>query len=84
MENDGKLRHPSDEHEWKHVDYTWPKFDVEYINPRIALSANGINPYRSLSSRYSSWSIIFFIYNLSPWLCMKRIHYKTQAMRKLY
>ena len=33
---------------------------------------DGINPHKSLSSKHSYCPIIMIIYNLSPWLCMKR------------
>lgn len=69
---DGYLRHPTDTSSWKLVDYTWPAFASEPRNLRLALSADGINPYSSLSSRYSCWPIILVTYNLPPWLCMKR------------
>ena len=69
---DGQLRHPSDSPSWKLVDYMWPDFAVEPRNLRLAISADGINPYRSLSSRYSCWPVITITYNLPPWLCMKR------------
>ncbi|KAL0534179.1 hypothetical protein IC582_028463 [Cucumis melo] len=50
----------------------WPKFSYEPKNLRVALSADGINPYSDMSSKYSCWPVVMVIYNLSPWLCMKR------------
>ncbi|KAM6553910.1 hypothetical protein CsatB_014672 [Cannabis sativa] len=41
-------------------------------NIRLGLSADGINPHTSLSSKYSCWPIFLVIYNLPPWLVMKR------------
>lgn len=70
--SDGQLRHPSDSPSWKLVDHKWPNFAAEPRNLRLALSADGINPHSSLSSRYSCWPVILVIYNLPPWLCMKR------------
>ena len=69
---DDKLRHPADSPSWKLVDNMWPDFGAEHRNLRLALSADGINPHSSLSSRYSCWPIIMICYNLPPWLCMKR------------
>ncbi|XP_040362226.1 uncharacterized protein LOC121049375 [Rosa chinensis] len=69
---DGHMRHPADSPAWKLVDYKWPDFAAESINLRLALSADGINPHSSLSSRYSCWPVILVTYNLPPWLCMKR------------
>nr|CAN78569.1 hypothetical protein VITISV_021512 [Vitis vinifera] len=71
-EFDGKMRHPSDSPSWKLVDHRWPDFALEPRNLRLAISADGINPHSSMSSRHSCWLIIMVIYNLPPWLCMKR------------
>ena len=71
-EFDGKMRHPSDSPSWKLVDHRWPDFALEPRNLRLAISADGINPHSSMSSRHSCWPIIMVIYNLPPWLCMKR------------
>ena len=71
-ESDGKMRHPSDSPSWKLVDHRWPDFDSEPRNLRFAISADGINPHSSMSSKHSCWPIIMVIYNLPPWLCMKR------------
>ncbi|KAH7836070.1 hypothetical protein Vadar_032454 [Vaccinium darrowii] len=67
-ESDGLLRHPVDSPSWKLVDNMWPDFAAEPRNLRLALSADGINPHRSLSSRYSCWPVILVTYNLPSWL----------------
>ncbi|XP_062086136.1 uncharacterized protein LOC133792244 [Humulus lupulus] len=69
---DGRLRHPTDLPAWKSVDCEWPSFSNEPRNIRVALSTSGINPHTSLSSKYSCWSVMLVIYNLPPWLYMKR------------
>ncbi|KAL9459648.1 hypothetical protein AB3S75_002951 [Citrus x aurantiifolia] len=71
-ETDGLLRHLADTPAWKLIDHLWPDFGAEPRNLRLALSADGINPYNSLSSRYSCWPVIVVTYNFPPWLCMKR------------
>ncbi|XP_058195233.1 uncharacterized protein LOC131311699 [Rhododendron vialii] len=71
-ESNGQLHHPADSPQWKLVDHLWPDFASEPRNLRLALSADGINPHRSLSSRYSCWPIILVTYNLPPGLCMKK------------
>ncbi|XP_058193989.1 uncharacterized protein LOC131310799 [Rhododendron vialii] len=71
-ESDGKLRHPANSPAWKLVDHMWPDFGAEPRNLRLAISADGINPHSSLSSRYSCWPVVMVNYNLPPWLCMKR------------
>ncbi|KAL0556439.1 hypothetical protein IC582_004953 [Cucumis melo] len=69
---DGKLRHPADSPAWKLVHFKWPDFGFEPRNLRLALSADGVNPHGDMSSKYSCWPIVMIIYNLPPWLCMKR------------
>ena len=71
-EYDGKLRHLSDSSTWKLADHMCPNFSFKPRNLRLALSTNGINPHKSMSSRHSCWPVIMVIYNLPPWLCMKR------------
>ena len=70
--NDGKLRHPVDSPTWQLVNQMWPQFASDSRNLRLAISADGINPHSSMTSRYSCWPIITITYNLPPWLCMKR------------
>ncbi|XP_023758264.1 uncharacterized protein LOC111906726 [Lactuca sativa] len=70
--NNGKLTHPRDNPSWKLVDNTWKEFGQEKQNLRLALSADGINPHKSLSSKRSCWSVILITYNLPPYLCMSR------------
>ncbi|TYK03264.1 transposase [Cucumis melo var. makuwa] len=68
----GKLRHPADSPAWKLIDLKWPDFGSEPRNIRLALSADRINPHSEMSSKYSCWPVVIVIYNLPPWLCMKR------------
>ncbi|KAK9065094.1 hypothetical protein SSX86_016477 [Deinandra increscens subsp. villosa] len=70
--NDGKLTHPSDSPSWKLVDNTWKEFGRESRNLRLALSADGINPHKSLSSKHSCWPVTLVTYNLPSYLCMSR------------
>ncbi|XP_021718897.1 uncharacterized protein LOC110686603 [Chenopodium quinoa] len=69
---DGYIRHPADSKQWKHIDDTFPEFGKEARNLRLALSTDGMNPYGTLSSQHSTWPVLLSIYNLPPWLCMKR------------
>ena len=68
--NDGKLRHPVDSPTWQLVNQMWPQFASDSRNLRLAISADGINPHSSMTSRYSCWPIITITYNLPPWLYM--------------
>ncbi|KAL6219906.1 hypothetical protein ACLB2K_007664 [Fragaria x ananassa] len=64
----------ADSPSWKLIDTKWPEFGKEPRNLRLAVSSDGFNPYRSLSSKYSCWPVVLVMYNLPPWLCMKRKH----------
>nr|KYP44173.1 hypothetical protein KK1_034336 [Cajanus cajan] len=62
----------ADSPQWKRIDETFPEFGAESRNLRIDLATDGMNPYGNLSSKHNSWPILLVIYNLPPWLCMKR------------
>ncbi|CAH9139935.1 unnamed protein product [Cuscuta epithymum] len=66
------IRHPADSLQWKKIDRMYPDFGNEPRNLRFGLATDGMNPYGNLSSIHSSWPVLLIIYNLSPWLCMKR------------
>nr|GEW72889.1 hypothetical protein [Tanacetum cinerariifolium] len=70
--NDGKMRHVADSPQWKNIDHDFKKFGSEIRNLRFGLCSDGINPFKSLSSRHSTWPVLLCIYNLPPWMCMKR------------
>ncbi|KAJ9536255.1 hypothetical protein OSB04_un000555 [Centaurea solstitialis] len=69
---DGKLRHVADSPQWRNIDNIFEDFGNEIRNIRFGLSSDGINPFGSISSRHSTWPVLLCIYNLPPWLCMKR------------
>ncbi|XP_054813384.1 uncharacterized protein LOC129314028 [Prosopis cineraria] len=69
---DDKIWHPADSPEWIRFDRKYPEFGKEDRNPCLALSTDGINPHGMQSSTYSTWPVMMVIYNLPPWLCMKR------------
>ncbi|XP_074321844.1 uncharacterized protein LOC141659024 [Apium graveolens] len=70
--SDGMLRHPADSPQWRTIDGKFPEFGGEVRNLRLGLCADDMNPYRTLSSTHSTWPVLLMIYNLPPWLCMKR------------
>src|ERR1043165_8506954 len=69
---DGKFRHPADSPQWMKIDNDYPEFGKEARNLRLALSTDGMNPHGIQSISHSIWPVILMIYNLPPWLCMKR------------
>ena len=69
---DGMLRHPADGSQWRNIDRAFPEFDADTRNVRLGLSTDGMNPFGDMSSTHSTWPVTVCIYNLPPWLCMKR------------
>ena len=69
---DGKYRHPADSPQWSKIDNDYPDFGEEARNLRLALSTDGMNPHGLQSISHTTWPVILMIYNLPPWLCMKR------------
>ena len=69
---DGMLRHPADSPQWEKIDHDYQDFGKEERNLCLALSTDGINPYRIQSSKHTTWPVIMMIYNLPPWLYTKR------------
>jgi hypothetical protein len=51
------------------------RFDLEFARDprsvRLGLSIDGFQPYSSISTTYSCWSVFVMPYNLSPSKCMK-------------
>ncbi|XP_078149690.1 uncharacterized protein LOC144545009 [Carex rostrata] len=69
---DGKLRHPADSPQWRNIDREFTEFGGESRNLRLGVSTDGMSPFGSMSSRHSTWPVLICIYNLPPWLSMKR------------
>ena len=70
--SDGMVRHPTDCSQGKKIDGLYLDFGNEPRNLRLGLASDGMNPYGTLSTQHSSWAVLLVIYNLPPWLCMKR------------
>ncbi|WVZ58755.1 hypothetical protein U9M48_008988 [Paspalum notatum var. saurae] len=69
---DDMLRHPSDGSQWGKVDRMYPQFAEDARNIRFGLSTDGMNPFSEMSSSHSTWHVTLCMYNLPPWLCLKR------------
>ena len=70
--NDGMLRHPADGSQWRKIDRTYKKFAEDPRSIRFGLSTNGMNPFGDMSSSHSTWPVTMCMFNLPPWLCLKR------------
>ena len=70
---DGKLRAPADGSQWRKIERKyWDEFAKDPRNVWFGLSADGINPFGEQSSNHSTWPVTLCMYNLPPWMCMKR------------
>ena len=70
--SDGELRHTADGTQWRKIDRWFKDFAADARNIRFGLSTDGMNPFGEQSSSHSTWPVTLCIYNLPPWLCMKR------------
>ncbi|XP_028189754.1 uncharacterized protein LOC114376042 [Glycine soja] len=80
MIKDGLLRHPTDSPQWKTIDQLYPEFSQDPRNLRVGLASDGMNPFGNLSCNHSSWPVLLIIYNLPPWLCIKRKYIMMSMM----
>nr|ABA99061.1 transposon protein, putative, CACTA, En/Spm sub-class [Oryza sativa Japonica Group] len=71
-QQDGMLRHPADGSQWRNIDRKFKDFGKDARNIWFGLSTDGMNPFGEMSSGHSTWPVTMCIYNLPPWLCMKR------------
>jgi len=71
---DGKLRHPADGSQWRAINSRYNTFASEIRNIRFGLSTDGMNPFNMVSSKHNTWPMTVCIYNILPWLCMKRMY----------
>ena len=69
---DGKMHGVHDSPAWRAIDTNFPSFGRGFRNIRMALSADGFNPFSSLLCQWSTWPVFVFIYNLPPWMTTKR------------
>jgi hypothetical protein len=69
---DHMIRHPADGSQWRNLNREYPQFDNDPRNIRFALSADGMNPYGEFGSAHSTWPVTLCMFNLPPWLCLKR------------
>jgi Transposase family tnp2 len=74
------LRHPADSPEWTSIDIMHSDFSSDLRNLRIELCTDRMNPYENMSSRHITWRVLLCIYNLPPWLCMKRRYIMISLM----
>ncbi|XP_040948543.1 uncharacterized protein [Gossypium hirsutum] len=70
--DDGLLRHPTDSLAWKSFDNKFPGFASDPRSVRLGLASDGFNPFKIMSTAYSTWPVVLVPYNLPLWICMKQ------------
>ncbi|GKF83058.1 putative transposase-associated domain-containing protein, partial [Tanacetum coccineum] len=56
---------------WRTIDDKFPQIAKDTRNLRLGISADGVD-VNTRNRHHSVWPILTVIYNLPPWLCMKR------------
>jgi hypothetical protein len=69
--NDGMWRHPSHCEAWKHIHNN---IDQEFDGLHLGAALDGVNPYKSMSTKWSTWVVNVLNYNLPPHLITKPEH----------
>ncbi|XP_024190647.1 uncharacterized protein LOC112194661 [Rosa chinensis] len=69
---DGVLHHPADSLAWEELDKIDNNFGSDGRNVRLGLASDRFNPFGMMSLSHSTWPVIVTVYNLPPWLCMKK------------
>src|SRR3954469_16810795 len=77
---DGELRHPADGSQWRKIERDFPDFAGDARNLWFGLSTDGLNPFGEQSCSHCTWPVTLCIYNLPPWLCMKRKFIKMSVL----
>ncbi|KAK5824737.1 hypothetical protein PVK06_019521 [Gossypium arboreum] len=62
--DDGLLRTPADSLAWKLFDSKFPSFASDPRNVRLGLAADDFNPFKIMSTSYSTWPVVLVPYNL--------------------
>ena len=66
------MQHPADSGAWKMFDSKHLEFSSDPRNVRLGLATDGFNPFKIMSTSHNTWPVMLVLYNLPPWLCMKR------------
>ena len=61
-----------DSPQWHFIDENFQSFNRDERNVRMGLALDGVNPHSFQSSKHSVWPLMMVMYNLPPYLLMKR------------
>ena len=66
------MRHPKDGTQWELIEKKFENFAKDPRSIRLGECTDGMNPFGDMSTNHSTWPMLLCIYNLAPWLCMKK------------
>ena len=69
---DRYMRHPKDGAQWELIENKFEDFAKDPRSIRLEECTYGMNPFGDMSTNHSTWPVLLCIYNLAPWLCMKK------------
>src|SRR5512142_3487477 len=72
----------ADGSQWRNINKKFKEFGKDARNIQFGLSTDGMNPFGEMSSCHSTWPVTMCIYNLPPWLCMKRKYIIIQGPKQ--
>ena len=65
-----------DGEQWRHINDMYLDFVAIPTNLWIGLVGDGVNPYGNQSTKYFIWPFLIAIYNLPPWMTIKKFFLK--------
>ncbi|XP_075645873.1 uncharacterized protein LOC142617065 [Castanea sativa] len=78
--NDGLMRHPAYSEAWNSFDSKYVEFSSEPLNVRLELADDEFNPFSNMSTAHSTWPVMLVLYNLPPWMFMKRAYFMLSLL----
>jgi hypothetical protein len=69
---DGKMRSVVDSKQWASVRDIDQTFVQKESNLYFGMVVDGVNPFANQSLKHSMWLVLIVIYNLPPWLLIRR------------
>ena len=58
--------------QWELIDNKFEKFAKDPRSIKLGECTDRMNPFGDMSTNHSTWPVLLCIYNLAPWLCMKK------------
>ena len=69
---DNYMRHTKDGAQWEEIMDRFKYFAKDPRNIWLGECTDGFNPFGDMNTKHNTWPVLLCIYNLPPWLCMKK------------